>query len=161
MPSSEDLESYGLDEDEILAIQSTFRFVPKEVGSQKTPNTADLEKLLTEFDCSTVELGQLVFRSEIEEISLGRHFGFCEADLLIQNENGEIVMLDHAHPDSLSVICATNEASFFEAIAKFVEVRANKSEWSGRIEEAVSECVNLSKSDTSSVFYRTLLAFLQ
>lgn len=158
MPSSDTLEEYGLDEGEIEEIQATF------VGERRALTTSEehseVERLITEFDCSRVEVGLVRFLDAPRDHSQGVQFAYCEADFIFLKENGSVVLVDGRMTESNGIKCATDFQRFLDGLGAFVEIRANKSNWKKRSGEAASLCAEAAGGSENLEFYRMLCSFL-
>jgi hypothetical protein len=159
MPSRDTLEEYGLDEDEIEEIQATFLARARSASSRK--GQSEVERLITEFDCSRVEVGLVRFLDEPRERDQGIQFACCEADSIVVKEDGSVAMYDEGATESKEVPCATDSQKFLEGLAAFIEIRANKSHWKGRVDEAATRCAAAAGGGQSEEFFRILCGFLR
>lgn len=158
MPNRDDLEDYGLEEGEIQEIQGTFVATKRRFSTGQ--GSGEIERLIEEFDCSKVEIGLIRFQGKLSNQPYGTVFAFCEADPLAICADGSIAMFDHESPDSKQVKCASNSERFLDALAAFIDIRANKSHWKGRIGEAAEVCANAAGGSQFQEFFRLLCGFI-
>jgi hypothetical protein len=162
MPSRECLQDYGLDEDEIEDVQSTFIAVRRNVGQAKEAlSSSEIERLFELFDCTQVEIGLIRFGNRPTNHDNGICFAECEADLLVLNHDGRIVLYDHDHGADEGLPCAVNASYFLDALAEFLTIRHDKQIWKGRVLEAASKCAHVAGGTEYQKFYELLCAFLR
>ena len=161
MPDREGLEEYGLDDDEIDAIQSTFSYTARETQSSPVEPASELERMILDNDCSAIEIGLVRFLERPESHSQGVAVACCEADPVVVRSDGSVGVYDHGDPDSVVMECAGNPESFLDGLAAFIEVRANKSDWQGRHESAAHHCSVKAGGSAYTDFFATLCGFLQ
>lgn len=159
MPSRTSLEEYGLDDEEIEEIRSTF-LAPKRGPSDKADLSA-VERMVVEFDCSKLELGLVRFNDRLIPLPWGTCFGYCEADPLVLTEDGTVALCDHARPDLAPQLCAENADLFLDAMATFVSLRSEKAEWMGKVDQAAVKCATAAGGRKYVDFFRSLCSFLQ
>ena len=157
-PTKQELESYGLAGSEIDDIQSLFNAIPRSPSGTEQPD--ELIALITEFDCSSIEIGGIEFKSSPTPHRHGIVFGKYEADPLVIVIEGDIAMFDHANVGVDPIVIAANSESFLDALAKFVDILKSKVDWADRFDEAVEQCSQLANGKNSEEFFRTMLAFL-
>jgi hypothetical protein len=160
MPSSNSMKAFGLSEEEMRDVQASFRAIPRR--SPKVLNDAgEIGRLLSRFDCSSLEIGLIRFDDVINRDARGWRFGTCEADpLFVVGSGGAVVMHDHSIPQAGAAVCAISGDRFLDALAEFALVRSERSEWKGRANEASARCCLASGEPASLPFYRALCAFL-
>lgn len=161
MPTYDELESYGLDEDEIEDIQASFKASPHGNCEAVVDGTGEIGRLIRCFDCSTLEIGLIHFDNELSSQPTGLRFGLCEADPLLVNPDGAIVIHDHSALNDELFRCSSSPDKFLDALAVFLQVQSAKSEWKGRAEEAAERCCSASGEELSRPFYRMLCSFLE
>lgn len=142
MPSRVELESFGLEPHEIAAVQASFLAVARMPEVQIASNISELEKLISAYDCSGVEVGLIRFLAESRPHSHGVQVAYCEADSIVVEATGEVAMYDHAD-GRRSLSCAQESMRFLDALRVFVEMRNNKPKWNGRAEEAANLCAEM------------------
>lgn len=157
MPTRESLLGYGLDDEDIRHIQLTFIARRRKTFSDSA--TPELLRMVTDYDCSTLEIGLLQFLSQPQEHPNGIHVANCEADPVVLKPDGTIVMLDHAAPGA-EQRCAIDSEHFLGALAQFVEIRANRPAWLGKTNQAITQCTQAAGSQQCEDFYRILCSFL-
>jgi hypothetical protein len=160
MPSLKALEDYGLDEDEIDEIQSTFRATPKAVSKAPPSFAGELGRLVGSYDCTGLEIGLVSFEGELKEHANGLIFGHCEADTLVVRNDGAVAMYEHDAPSQTAFLCAVDSEHFLDALATFVSIRTEKGIWKGRVGEAAQRCCSASGEPASVGFYELLCGFL-
>lgn len=159
LPSRTSLEDYGLDDEEIEEIRSTF-LAPKRGPSDKR-NLSPLERMVVEFDCSKLELGLVRFSDRLISLPLGTCFGYCEADPLVLTEDGSVALCDHERPDLVHQLCAENADRFLDAMATFVSLRSEKAAWMGKVDQAADKCATAAGGRKYMDFFCSLCAFFQ
>lgn len=157
-PSRESLEDYGLEDEEIEEILATFMAPAKKISKEEQND--EIQRMLTSFDCSKIEIGLIRFQDEVRAHSYGKMFAFCEADPLVIRADGSIAMYDHANPDPVPLECAGNSEKFLDALAKFIDIRSKKSNWKGRTVEAAELCAKAAGGSQYCDFFRQLCSFL-
>lgn len=157
MPDRADLEDYGLDEDEIRQIRGALQAHRR--GTDGAPAT-EIERLVSEFDCTRVEVGAVRFDDRATAHRFGTAFGRCEADPLVVTRGGSVVMVDHADPGGRRVSCASDSERFLDALARFVSIQHDRGEWRGRPDEAAESCALAAGGEQHTEFYRILCSFL-
>jgi len=153
MPDQHVLADYGLDEDEIADIQATF--VAPRRPSTADPAAGELERMIVEFDCSRVEIGLVRLHGEITSRPEGLVFASCEADPLVVRADGCVAMCDHAVARSVAFVCAADSERFLDAMAVYVEFRAEKDAGKSRA-DAAEECAKAAGGSEYRGFYRLL-----
>jgi hypothetical protein len=83
--------------------------------------TNPLERLISEFDCSKVEIGFITFDDEVTEDSNFSYVGKHEADELAINKTTEEVELREFGRNHTLCVCAKNSSLFLEAILVFAQ----------------------------------------
>lgn len=161
MPSQESLADYGLDDEEIDAIQLTFIAKPRDQVQSTQESNHEIQRLIRDFDCSTVEIGLVRFCNEFAHLQSGERFAFCEADSVLLRKDGAVALYAHSAPDSLLLECAADSERFLDALAEFVEVQKKKRDWEGRVQEAAIRCATAAGGEKYLDFYRLLCAFLE
>jgi hypothetical protein len=159
MPTHTELEEYGLDAHEIDEIQASFRFVTRKPSETSSIEKSELERLLLENDCSTVEVGLIRFLKEPREHRYGVQVAFCEADPIVVGPSGAVAMHDHANPDK-SMSCAADSERFLDALGAFLTVRREKSKWKGRAKEAADLCSEQAGGRDYTPFFQLLCGYL-
>lgn len=157
MPPRFELETCGLSPDEIEAVQATFRFVPRKPSV--FPSRSELERMIIDNDCSSVEVGWIRFLDRPREHRHGVQVAFCEADPVVVSPTGTVKMHDHANPDK-AVNCATDSERFLDALAVFLSIRHEKSKWKGRVDAAAEVCAEKAGGSGYKAFFRLLCNFL-
>jgi hypothetical protein len=158
MPSRELLAEYGLDEDEISDIQTTFTANSKKVSSHSESD--EVLKMIEEYDCSKIEVGLVRFIDSPIPHAFGTIFAYCEADFLVLQRDGSIALYDHAAPETKLFDCALNSSHLLDGLAEFIDIRQEKSKWQGRIEDAVLICSNAAGGGDYKDFFRLLCSFI-
>ncbi len=160
-PDRDELDENGLDDDEIDAIQNTFSYTVRESQNQPAVSATELERMILDHDCSTIEIGMVRFLEWPESHPHGIAVAHCEADTIVVRTDGSVGLYDHAHPESVAMECAADSESFLRGLAAFVEVRTNRSEWRGRAESAADHCSTLAGGSAFTDFFAILCGFLQ
>jgi hypothetical protein len=160
MPTKEQLVEYGLNDEEIEEIQRTFRCQrrgPTDAGSDPS---SELERLVVDYDCSTLEVSQVRFSGAPEAHPQGGVVvGYWEADPIVVSKDGEVVALDHAD-QATSTPCAADSRLFLEAMACLVRARSNRLQWKGRAAELAEACAQEAGGDRYRAFFGALTAFV-
>src|SRR5690349_18301511 len=86
MPPRAELEAFGLSLDEIERVQATFRSIPRKQPS--SVSRSELERMILDNDCSTVEVGLIRFLERPREHRHGVQVAFCEADSIVVSPAG-------------------------------------------------------------------------
>lgn len=155
MPSHAELEEYGLSEDEIKSIQAAFQSTAREGSTLPSVAKSELEKMLLEYDCSTVEIGLIRFLPEPRTYQGVTIVAYCEADLIAVSEADAIVM--HDHDDfGRTTACAKNSEAFLDALTEWITLRRNASQWKERSEEAAKRCAEKAGGLEYLPFFRIL-----
>ncbi len=160
MPSSEQLNEYGLDESEISDIQKTFKSVERNLSDSDSGARSEIERLILRNDCSTVEVGLLRFLSYPKEHPQGAVVAVCENDPIVVRGDGTVAMYDHGNPDLKAMDCGADSERFLDALAAFIDIRRNKLQWKGRVTAAAEVCSQLAGGPAYLDFFRLLCGFL-
>jgi hypothetical protein len=162
MPSRESLQEYGLTEDEIDDVQSTFIAVRRNAGQAKEAlSSSELERMFELFDCSRIEIGLIRFYNLPTIHERGICFAECEADSLVLNHSGKIVLYEHDHGSDEGLPCAVNASCFLDALAEFLSIRRDKQIWNARVLDAASKCAHAAGGTDYQKFYVLLCSFLR
>ncbi len=161
MPDYEELKEYGLEDREIIDIQSTFKFTRKIQDTNLKKSVSELERMISEYDCSKIELGLIRFIKDSKQLKNGVMCAYSEADLLIVNDDGSVSIYDHAEPNRITQNCAVDSSCFFDALAEFIDIRKHKLDWRGRIDEAAERCGGIAGGSQYEKFYFSLLSFFE
>jgi hypothetical protein len=159
IPSASELEKYGLDPDEIKGVQSTFQYITRNMLKTSSDYKSELEKMILENDCSTIEIGLIRFLDKPYEHAYGKQVAFCESDPIIVQFDGTVAMYDHSVSDNM-LACAINSEKFLDALHSFIMIRHEKAKWRGRGAEAAQVCANLAGGNKYLDFFRLLCGFL-
>lgn len=121
-PSREVYEKLGFSEAFIAKMIRSHECVPiEELRINPEPNS-EILKLLSFYDCSTVEIGVLSFNNEVSEVEDYYIIGNVEADLLALNKiTLEIQVLDYLVPTHVIWDCAANGECFLDSLALCAE----------------------------------------
>jgi hypothetical protein len=157
MPPRLELEACGLGPDEIESVQSTFRFVPRKPSG--LVSRSELEKMILDNDCSSVEIGLIRFLDGPREHRYGVQVAFCEGDPIVVSPAGTVAMHDHANPDK-AMNCAADSERFLDALGTFLAIRREKSKWKGRVNAAADLCAEKAGGGDYTAFFRLLSSFL-
>ncbi len=157
MPQRVELEACGLSPGEIESVQATFRFVPRK--RSRSTSRSELEKMILDNDCSSVEVGLIRFLDWPCEHRHGVQVAFCEADPLVVSPAGTVTMHDHANADK-AMKCGADSERFLDALRAFIAIRREKQNWKGRVGEAAKVCAEKAGGDDYAAFYRLLCSFL-
>ena len=106
MSSRAEMEAYGLSREGIESVQATCRSVPR-TPSASVPSS-ELEKMIIDNDCSTVEVGLVRFLDRAYEHRHGIQVALCEADPVVVSPAGTILIYDHEGPDYVMLNCAAD-----------------------------------------------------
>lgn len=115
-PSRAELEAAGLEQAEIDEIRLIFA-CPVRPLSDASSDDGELSRLLHRYDCSRFELSMFRFVSPPTGHPTGRLVGWLEADAVVQNSLGEVVVFDHESPGAPAMVCARSGETFLEALA--------------------------------------------
>lgn len=157
MPTRNELEAYGLGLDEIGRVQATFKSIPRKQPS--SVSGSELERMILDNDCSTVEVGLIRFLDKPRDHRHGVQVAFCEADSIVVSPVGTIFMHDHANPDG-AMSCAANSEKFLDALGVFLTIRREKSKWKGNCNAAADLCAEMAGGNKYQAFFRLLCSFL-
>lgn len=160
MPDRDELEDYGLDDEEIDAIQSTFSSRARVAKPSPEESASELERMILDNDCSTVEIGLVRFLERPRPHSEGVAVAYCEANMIVVRADGSVSLYDHAAPATVAMECAASSEAFLDGLAAFVEIRANKSDWMGRPALAAQHCSAQAGGSAYMDFFATLCGFL-
>lgn len=159
MPTNDELKEYGLNSEEIDGVQASFRFIARNLLNEKIAVGSELERMIVEYDCSTVEVGLIRFLPRPQMHHNGVQVAYCEADPIIVNASGVVTMHSHDDPDA-SILCAADSQSFLDALSVFIKMRREKSHWKGRVEEAANLCSMKAGGGNSIPFFLMLCGYL-
>lgn len=123
-PTEEDLISGGIftSSEDIKQWLGYYNAVKRESNQLVFPDGMDeLLRLVTEYDCNTVELGMVYltdrFNDLFTEFKDYYLVGVDEVDyLVISKETGEVLLLDRFEQTFVICYCAANGAKFLDAI---------------------------------------------
>jgi hypothetical protein len=163
-PSREVYDKLGLSEAFIAKVIRSHQCVPfSELRFNPEPNN-EIFKLLSSYDCSTVEIGVLTFNNEVSEVGNYYIIGNVEADLLALNRiTLEIQVLDYLVPSHVIWDCAANGERLLDALAlcaeHFFKIHHNSalSENASFIHEHVLQCAEKAGGEKYVDFYKLLL----
>lgn len=147
MPDRAELAARGLDDDGIREIQSMF--VATRRGTTAPTDANELERMIIEFDCSTLEVGLVRFNERLERQALGECFAYCEADALVIAEDRRVGLVDHAAPQRVHQFCAASPEQFLDALALVV----NRAKGESNV-EMLTDCSNAAGGAEYADFYR-------
>lgn len=158
MPDRATLESYGLDEEEIADIQSTFLAARR--GVPAPDGLSEVERMVVEYDCSKLQVGLVTFNDQLVRLPEGSCFGACEADPLVVVADKSVAMYDHAVSGVVSFHCASNGNTLLSGLAQYVSIRKDREAWVGREDEATMLCAEAAGGSQYSEFFRMLCGVL-
>lgn len=159
MPNHTELEAYGLDSDEIDSTQRTFRSHRRNTLEAFVTGSSDLEKMIGEYDCSTVEVGLVRFLGTPLKHCCGVQVAYCEADPIVVHASGVVAIHDHDKGQS-TMKCSIDSDHFLDALAAFVTLRREKWMWKGRAEAAAEFCATKAGGSDCLPFFRVLCGYL-
>lgn len=159
-PARSELEDYGLEPEEIEAVQASFSSTARKTPVEVAVGKSELEKLILEYDCSTVEVGLIRFMAEPRVHRFGVQVAYCEADSIVVGAAGGVAMHDHDAP-AKSLVCAVDSERFLDALSAFIALRREKSQWKGRAAEAADVCAKKAGGADYAPFFRLLCGYLQ
>ncbi len=154
MPSRASMQEYGLDNEEIEEMRSTFLAPRRPVSI--ADGLSQIEQLIVGFDCSKLEVGLVRFNGRLVPHRAGTCFAYCEADPLVLVEDGSVWLCDHVQPDSVFQPCAESADRFLDAMATFASIRSDGESWMGRTGEAVDLCATAAGGERFADFFRLL-----
>ena len=157
MPPRAELEADGLSPERIEDIQATFRSVPRKPSGSSA--RSELEKMIIENDCSTVEFGFISFLDRPLVHRHGIQVAYHEADPIVVTPAGTIAMYDHEDPDFVIVNCAADSERFLDALSTYLAIRQDKSKWKGRNDAAVALCAEKAGGREYAKFSQVLCGF--
>jgi hypothetical protein len=135
MPTQSELLKFGMTAEEALGIQSCF--IAKKRNAKAAPEVTELERMLIEYDCSTIDLGPVQFRGAVKPTPDGLCFGSSEADPLVILPDGRIALFDHASRDAAPELCAADSERFLDLLAMRITISLEIEMWKGRRPEAL------------------------
>lgn len=145
-PSVEELELAGLDKNEVDEIMATFDVKSKipHLNDNDNDSVCQLKRLVTNFDCSTVEIGSVQFLKSPEIDQKGFYFGRYEADYLYIIGTGQVVAYDHAEESTIYQYCAESGEHFLDVLAVFLRElnlvsNGGQSDSSALLDKAISK----------------------
>lgn len=156
MPDRTALKEHGLRDDEIEELQSTF--LARKRDAYLGRDFSEVERLVTEYDCSRLVIGLVRFNEHLVPLPAGVCFAECEADLLVVTEDGAVGLCDHDHPGSVHLFCAVDGHRFLDGMATFVTMVADCASWMGRGDAAAARCAESAGGPQYSDFFRILCA---
>lgn len=159
MPARDELLRFGLSDDEINGVQNTFRASVRADSSSVDGASSELERLVTEFDCSTVEVGLLQFLALPKSHRMGTQVASVESDALVVRADGSVLMSDSSTSEVL-LDCARNSEAFLDALSAFIKIRRDKQSWMGRANEAAMVCASAAGGSKYLKFYQVMFGFL-
>lgn len=157
-PSAETLRSAGLDDDEIDDIHRSFT-ATKRIASHPNSDANELEQLLADYDCSSLEIGRVTFLDLPTGCEHGIMIGHHEADPLVILNDGRVVLCDHEE-SAHQLTCAVDPDHFLDGLAEFVRIVNDRSAWRGKVTEAADICASAAGVAECPTFYRSLCGFL-
>src|SRR5689334_5912977 len=90
IPPTHILESQGLRREDIASIQATFRCKARKDAAPI--NGTELERMISEYDCSSIEVGLFCFLDQPRAHPMGVQVGSVESDPVVVRRNGDVIM---------------------------------------------------------------------
>ena len=158
-----DALKFGLpaDEAESLAASYSWRW-RKEALALPQLEDGPLRELLERVDIGGLTLGPLEFHSAPRAHKHGLEISTEEADAVVvmESDHGDVAVFDHANTDYVIYRLAEEQAAFYLAMLRCMEVQADRNAWSGRGNAAVEYCSAAAGGAQYRTFYEGLLGEL-
>ena len=165
-PTREDFNQYSLSDDYISECIDSYKFTRKETQSESFLANNSIVRLISLFDCSNAQIGNLTFLPEVIEHVEFFEIGNVELDILVIHKvTLEIEVRDH---DCITYViwpAAANADKFFDAIIVCALFFTSKIKNSSLQEndtytlEKVNECAEMAGGEEYSDFYKMLLGY--
>jgi hypothetical protein len=133
-----ELRRLGMDDNDVRMVQMAF--VARRRNVHAAFDVTELERMVTEYDCTNLAIGSVLFRERIVPMAQGLCFGSFEADPFVIVPDGRIAMVDHAVRDAAPEFCAADSERFLEALATSITIGLEMELWKGRYLNAVARC---------------------
>ncbi|WP_442510519.1 hypothetical protein SH528x_002144 [Novipirellula sp. SH528] len=150
-PTEAELQSHGLNENDIQDIKSAFMCVPRRDPSEALRTANPVFDLLNRYDCTSVQLPNFRFSDCPQQTANGVLIGWWEADPVLL-DSGSIACYDHAAPDYVISTCAKDCSRFLAALIHHA-ARYRSPEWRERRDELGRECASVAGDPSSWQFY--------
>ena len=160
MPSTKELEGYGLSEEEVEDVQQVFRCEPREHDPRREVRS-ELERLVTAYDCSRLGISLVRFVGSPEVRPDGVLVAYWEADPIVVLASGEVVAFDHAEPAAAPTPCAADSERFLDALGWLARAIADRASWRGRGSEVAEACGEKAGGDSYRAFFSSFCASLE
>ncbi|WP_207516012.1 hypothetical protein [Longitalea luteola] len=165
-PSVESFSRLGYPPDLVEKNIKSYICLPADSGQNIIYANSELLKLVSFYNCSSVQVGLINFRSAVEEIENYYLIGNFDADLLaVSKITLEVVVLDYTNLDWIIWHCASNGARFLDAILAAAEcISRCVNDTSLAYDNSytlsyVLKCSQLAGGDKYKEFYKTLLGY--
>lgn len=157
-PSAEKLRAAGLNDDEIDDIHRSLTATERIASHPGSPGN-ELEQLLADYDCSSLEIGRVTFLDQPIGCEHGVMIGRHEGDTLVIRNDGSVVLCDHEE-SAHQVRCAVDPDHFLDGLAAFVSIVNDRRAWRGKGTAAADSCAAAAGVAECPTFYLSLCGFL-
>lgn len=164
-PSKEDFSGYDVPDEFIEQIIKAYNCLPKK-DRAIVITTDPLLALVTNYDCSNVEIGTIKFNESFTERVNYFDVGRVDADILCINKvSKKVQVLDYNKPTHIIWECASNSEKFMEALLICSKYLVSKLQDHAGDESSLTclKYVNLSSEAAGGEeyreFYKMLLAY--
>lgn len=154
MPTREELEEWELDEAEIEDVQQSFLGEPR--SGNVSERATELERLISAYDCSKVEVGLVRFLDAPRKVELGTRVAYFEADHIVVVPSGEVVLCDWRLPKEVWLSCARDSESFLDGLSVFLRQIRDRERWSGRESLVAQRCATAAGGTEYLPFFQAL-----
>lgn len=156
-PPADALSDAGLDEDDVAEVLSKFSARRRPAGATREFRN-ELERLVTEWDCASIEIGTLCFLGAPRPFGIkGVEVGRWEADPLVVGPDGRVVAYDHAEAATITVPCAADSSAFLSALSIVVAAIGKRPTTKDQFFDVVESCARAAGEPKSGSFFRTLV----
>lgn len=159
MPAESFLRELGMNDEDVVNIQRSFIFRERDVKAPE--GVSELERMIIEYDCSTLEVGPVRFGDRILVTPQGVCVGACEADPLVVLPDGRIALFDHGRRDVIPEFCAIDSERFLDGLATSINIGLDRKAWTGRFPEAVLRCSEAAGGAQFASFFRMVCPTLE
>lgn len=157
-PSAEKLRAAGLNDGEIDDIHRYFT-ATKRSALHSGSSGNELEQLLADYDCSSLDIGGVTFLDQPIGCDHGVMIGRHEADPLVIRNDGSVVLCDHKESGH-QLTCAVDPDHFLDGLAAFVRIVNDRRAWRGKATGAADICASAAGVAECPTFYLSLCGYL-
>lgn len=159
MPTRDALEAAGLDDEEIVDIQSAFRHQPR---GEVHLLSNEIERMIEENDCFRIEVLGVRFLSHARAHPMGTAVAEWEADPIVVSSSGEVAAFDHVVPTFRLEVCAATPSGFLAALVHLLEARTSGVKYSeSEAASLATHCAALAQHPGTFRFYRALFGMVE